>query len=331
MRDLSDPPGYSGLKVVYCLTSKGSDVYEAMTRVSLASVRRTNPGARIEIACDQPTHSALKATNSRLFREADAVLAFPTPEGEPTFRNRFIKTQLRLLLDGSFLFLDSDTVVRKPLTPLLKINADLAAATNHSADTLAEQIWSEDQANLDTMGWKIQAPYVNGGVIWYANTPGAHQFAAAWHQNWLAKVEKIGGYRDQPALNHSLYATTKIRLQTLDHRWNAQIAMNPGLAQDATIWHTYSSNGVGRRDHFSFCCRHIRSNRPLRPDSRLVRRLVTANTVEIHAGSPLLWRERIHGRLRRYGGAVARHLPRITVACSAGSTNFDSCNRALGF
>lgn len=54
----------SALKVVYCLTSSGGDLYEAMTRVSLATVRLTNPNARIEIACDQQTHQALQATDS---------------------------------------------------------------------------------------------------------------------------------------------------------------------------------------------------------------------------------------------------------------------------
>jgi hypothetical protein len=87
------------LKVVYCLTSSGGDLYEAMTRVSLATVRLTNPTARIEIACDQQTHQALHAIGSHLLREADAVRGFPTSYGPSTFRNRFVKTQLRMLLN----------------------------------------------------------------------------------------------------------------------------------------------------------------------------------------------------------------------------------------
>ena len=102
------------LKVVYCLTFSGGDLYEAMTRVSLATVRLTNPAYRIEIACDQQTHQALQATGSQLLLEADVVHGFPIPDGPPTFRNRFVKTQLGRLIDGAFLFLDSETVVRKP-------------------------------------------------------------------------------------------------------------------------------------------------------------------------------------------------------------------------
>jgi len=45
-------------------------------------------------------------------------------------------------------------MVRKPLTPLLDLHCDIAAAPNHSRDTLVEQIWSVDQANLDAIGWK---------------------------------------------------------------------------------------------------------------------------------------------------------------------------------
>jgi len=107
------------LHFVYCLTSSGGDLYEAMTRVSLATLRLTNPTARVSIACDQQTHQALQASGSQLFHEADDVRDSPTPDGPPTYRSRYVKTQLGRLLGGPFLFLDSDTVVRKPLTPLL--------------------------------------------------------------------------------------------------------------------------------------------------------------------------------------------------------------------
>ena len=268
------------LKVVYCLTSSGGDLYEAMTRVSLATVRLTNPTARIEIACDQQTYQALHCTGSQLLREADAVHGFPTPDGSPTFRNRFVKTQLRLLLSGPFLFLDSDTVVRKPLTPLLNLQADIAAAPNHSADTLAEQIWSEDQANLDTMGWQVLEPYVNGGVIWYADTLAAHRFAEAWHRNWLANVERTARYRDQPALNHSLSADKTIHLQILSHTYNAQVSKRADYAQEAHIWHIFTSTGIGTQDRFSECCQRALEGRSRHLPSRPISDLVKSSSLE---------------------------------------------------
>jgi hypothetical protein len=64
------------LHVVYCLTASSGDLYEAMTRVSLATLRLTKPSARVSIPCDQQTHQALQASGSQLFHEADAVRGY---------------------------------------------------------------------------------------------------------------------------------------------------------------------------------------------------------------------------------------------------------------
>ena len=280
-----------------CLTSSGGDLYEAMTRVSLATVRLTNPTARIEIACDQQTHQALHATGSQLLREADAVRGFPTPDGPPTFRNRFVKIQLRLLLSGPFLFTGIDTVVRKPLTPLLNIQADIAAAPNHSADTLAEQIWSEDQANLVTMGWQVREPYVNGGVIWYADTPAAHRFAEAWHRNWLANVERTGRYRDQTALNQSLSSTNNLEVEILPHACNMQYLCRKDGVKDAFIWHAHYTSHVPERESEVFVRAveqaKLLHHKPL--NNSAIKELIEGSTHDIksysgNAGSGLLWR-----------------------------------------
>jgi hypothetical protein len=96
------------LVVVYSLTSSGGDLYEAITRVSLATVQLTNRTAGIEIATVQQTHQALQATGRPLLREADATHGFPHPTAPPTFRNRFVKTQLRLLLSTVLTSVDKD-------------------------------------------------------------------------------------------------------------------------------------------------------------------------------------------------------------------------------
>jgi hypothetical protein len=47
------------------------------------------------------------------------VCGLPTPDGPLTFRNHTDKTKLGRWIDSPLKFLDSDTVVRKPLAPLL--------------------------------------------------------------------------------------------------------------------------------------------------------------------------------------------------------------------
>jgi hypothetical protein len=55
----------SQLKDVYCLSSSGGDLYETMTRVSLATVRLSNSTSRIEIARDRQSHYAQPITINR--------------------------------------------------------------------------------------------------------------------------------------------------------------------------------------------------------------------------------------------------------------------------
>jgi hypothetical protein len=244
----NNPVSRRSLHVVYCLTSSGGDLYEAMTRLSLATVQLTNPSARVTIACDQQTHQALLASDSQLLHEANAIRGFPAPEGPPTYRNRFVKTQLGRLIDGPFLFLDSDTVVRKPLTTLLDLHCDIAAAPNHSRDTLAEQIWSEDQENLDAMGWKVSKPYVNGGVIWFSGTAGSNLLADDWHHFWQNSFHNTGRERDQPALNYALHSGICISFKMLPHEFNAQYLCNIRPSRGAHIWHAHYSSEVPGRE-----------------------------------------------------------------------------------
>jgi hypothetical protein len=226
------------MTIVYCITAEGADFYEAMTRISIATVRATNPAAYITVACDQHTFHALEASGSPLFTEADSVQGFSTPEGPPVFRNRFVKTRLRANLKGALLFLDSDTIVRGALEPIRDMEADVAAAPNHSLDDTMRQVWEEDLENMRAMGWAFDYPYLNGGVVWYADTQGAHAMEATWHRYWLESVEKTGRYRDQPAFNAAVYASA-CRLQVLDHRWNAQVQNAPRHARNAVVWHLY--------------------------------------------------------------------------------------------
>lgn len=226
--------------VVYALTSEGLDMHSATSRVSVASLRISNPRARAVIVCDAQTHSNIERTGDPLRSEVDQWLVRDTPDGPPVFRNRFLKTSLRAWLDGPFLYLDGDTVVRGDIGALFEPDTDIAVAPNHSQDDIGRQIWSGDREFFARMGWPIGGrPFVNGGVIYLNDTPAARAFSAQWHQFWLASVA-VGVTRDQPSLNAAIDAT-RPRVRLLPHRYNAQCRMNPAVAIDAVIDHYYSA------------------------------------------------------------------------------------------
>jgi len=229
------------MTVVYALTSNGQDIYTAMTRVSVASVRVSNPSVNITVACDTVSDRAIRFTNSPLIKEVDNWIVCQTPEGDAGFRNRHVKTRLRQIINGPFLFLDSDTFVRGDISEIFGLDTDIAGSPNHSKDTLEEQIWEQDAAVLTAMNWQVGSKvYINGGVMFYNDTQKAFQFSADWHRRWLLSYERLQNYRDQPALNSALF-TTEVRLKVMSHDFNVQIRQSLSVNKEPIVWHYYSS------------------------------------------------------------------------------------------
>jgi len=229
------------MQIVYVVTSSGRDIYSAMTRVSVASIRLTNPQIKVTGVCDAETDRAMRSGKDPLLDEVDEWVAFETPPGPPAFRNRFLKTSLRGRIGGPYLFLDSDTIIRDDISPVFKMPGDLAAAPNHSRDVDPEKVFGCDSAVLDEMNWMISPMiYVNGGVLWVTQSEGAHRFYRLWHEKWRLAHQHLNNYRDQPALNSALFESGVV-CTILSHRYNAQIKMEPSKARDAAIWHYYSS------------------------------------------------------------------------------------------
>ena len=228
-------------KVVYALTSSGRDFFSAMTRISATAVRITNPKATIVLACDDQSVAAMRHSRDPLLDEVDELITCCTPAGDCVFRNRFVKTQLRCLFDGAFLFLDSDTLVRDDISKVFFLDADIACARNESGDVVERQLRARDKSILSTMRWSHrQDVFVNGGVIFCNDTLGAAGFFYDWHRKWLSSCRFTKHFCDQPALNAAIFAT-KPRLEILPHRFNAQFKVTPATASNATIWHFYSS------------------------------------------------------------------------------------------
>jgi hypothetical protein len=239
-------------RVVFAITSKGYDIYSAMTRFAIASIRLTNPDFLITVACDSDSNIALTKIDHPLLREVDHWQVVNTPQGDDTFRNRFVKTSLRRTISGPFLFLDSDTLVRGDLSPIFKTNADIAGARNHSRETLKKQIWVKDQEILDAMNWKVSDKvYINGGVIFYNDTPKAYQFGETWHTNWLEDYNIHKRYRDQPSLNASIF-DCQLKIHILEDTYNAQIEKSVNVAWDAKIWHYYFSGESNLLTQYEF-------------------------------------------------------------------------------
>lgn len=231
----------SSPRVVFVVTSPGNDVYSAMTRIAVASLRISNPRVTVTCVSDSESDQRMRHSADPLISEVDQWIAMDTPPGDAGYRNRYLKTTLRRALTGPFLFLDSDTFIRGDLEQIFTLDCDVAASPNHSREQFEEQIWAQDQAKLDEMHWKVgHSPYLNGGVMLLNDTGKAHSFADEWHRRWMISSSNGTYYRDQPALNSAIHAVQP-NLCVLPDRFNAQILISPEVAVDAVVWHYYSS------------------------------------------------------------------------------------------
>lgn len=263
--------------IIYVLTSDGNDVYEAMTYFSVLSLKLTNKDSVVKLYVDSATNKKLNKS-SKLVSIVDDIIEVYTPDGTNLFRNRYIKTQLGSLVAEKFLFLDSDTIVRKSLDSIFLKSSDIAGANNNSRTDFIHQVWSKDRVIIDEMKWRLGKQYINGGVLYYNHTPGSIRFSLLWHEYWKKCISQTASFRDQPSLNAALY-DCGADLGILTDEFNAQIDVQPSVAENAAIWHYYFStnrikkywidcfleryigNNTFSLDHFK---RMLKSNNPYR-------------------------------------------------------------------
>src|SRR5262249_47308262 len=165
-------------RVVYVLATEGRDYYSATTQVSVEAIRISNPSVRVVVVADALSGRALKNPRHPLLNEIDELVICDTPEGNKEYRSRHIKTRLRNIIEGPFLFIDSDTLVRGDLSPIFSLDTDIAAASNGSRDEFSEQLFESDAQIIALMKWPLgKRTFLNSGVLFYNDTANAKRFA----------------------------------------------------------------------------------------------------------------------------------------------------------
>ena len=90
--------------ILYVLTSSESDLYLEELWVSLYSLHHFNKEVTVKVLSDKPTAERIKA-NPELLAMIDELYPVDVPEEYPAKeRSRFIKTNIRNLIDGDFFF-----------------------------------------------------------------------------------------------------------------------------------------------------------------------------------------------------------------------------------
>ena len=111
------------VKFLYILVSKESDIYYEQTLVSILSLRHYNPDAFVTLLVDDKTDANLmgfRAEIKTLVNEYKVVSFDDKISG--LARSRLLKTNMRNLLEGDFLYIDGDTAIADKLDRKLVID-----------------------------------------------------------------------------------------------------------------------------------------------------------------------------------------------------------------
>ncbi len=209
-------------KIVYAVISGTDDYYLEQLIFSIMSLKRYNPTAYIEVVTDDATKRSLTEWRAILCQMVDYLNIVDMPQGfNKMKRSRYIKTNLRLLTKGDYLFLDTDTVICGSLASVDGFKGDLMMVADCN-----DNLYLQDNliiSRCDIIGFMDMSgkSYYNSGVMLVKDSAVCHDFYRAWYSNWLQSVAR-GVNLDQPALNFTNHQFGDV-VQELPGRWNCQV------------------------------------------------------------------------------------------------------------
>lgn len=232
-------------QIVYVVVSDETDTYLEQTMVSVYSLRRHNPEAKVVLLTDRQIDSTLFGSRAGIldYITEKRVIEIPTRYSKLQ-RSRYLKTTVRQNIRGDFLYVDSDTLIMRDLSDIDAFTMDIGAAYN---------MWRPRSHSLprwvcnDFLMLGLDLTYVkkydfNGGVMLVRDTPCATNLYRKWHELWLESIG-IGINGDQPALVKANHACGDI-IRQLPYTWNFQIMpiYAKNFRNDAYIVHYYGSS-----------------------------------------------------------------------------------------
>ena len=230
-------------QIVYVLVANEKNLYLEEMWVSIFSLRRHHPEATVKVLVDMETKEYLSRF-PQLTSMIDETVVVQTPAGyNAKQRSRQIKTTIRNVLTGDYIFIDTDTVICKPLDGIVEDIRELKdfrgiAAVREGHVTMKDTLFPPTGTVKRIFDIDIsQSPLMtNSGVMFVADIPFTHEFYKRWNENWKRSCFEKGNSQDQP----SLYATDcqyGYVIRELSGIYNAQVAMSLKYYADAVILH----------------------------------------------------------------------------------------------
>jgi hypothetical protein len=230
------------LHACYALATDGERDYPDMVMVSALSLRRIYPTSKITILTDDDSLPGLGCALAHLAENGAQIRSVGQFSGTPRMRSRFVKTQVRNVIDGDFLYLDADTVAIRNFDGLFACRAPLSAAIDRNCVDPRGGFPAWVIPDFVRLGWRHPTRcYLNAGVVLWRDCEDARALGKLWHENWLHYSRSVDNPADQPSFNHSI-DLLGIAPKIMDDAFNARVGVLPEFAKGACIYHLLSGD-----------------------------------------------------------------------------------------
>ena len=238
------------VKYLFVLTSSPQDFFFEQTLVAIASLRDHNPNAFVTLLTDDKTAATLTGPRAALKDAVDEFKALTLDEKfTPMLRSRYLKTVMRNVIDGDFLYMDSDIAIVDDLTIPAEWAGGIYAVLDFHTNLHKAINRKKVLNNAKRLGFSpiLNDEIFNGGVMFAADTPECRKFFETWHELWLYCVNKNFPY-DMASLaeaNFKFHYVTR----KMPGGWNCQLAYGNRFLPTAKVLHFFGSRIIDTCGH----------------------------------------------------------------------------------
>lgn len=239
-------------QIVYTLISSEDDYFLEELWVSLYSLRLFHPEVTVNVLVDEATKIYMERFQ-KLCDMITNIVVVPVPENyNAKQRSRVIKTTVRNVIDGAYLFIDTDTVICKPLDNIDNLTCDIAAVPEEHLQ-LKDLTFSPVNGIKNVFGVDISDSkfWFNSGVMFVADTDAVRKLYHDWNKKWEFSCFQKGQSQDQPALSVANKENNML-ISELPGIYNSQVAMSLKYFADAAIVHWWHMSFIENQDYSPF-------------------------------------------------------------------------------
>jgi lipopolysaccharide biosynthesis glycosyltransferase len=227
-------------KLVFVLTCSSSNNYIEQALIAVYSARYWNPDANILLITDNLTNQLLTGKRATIKNYlSDLIVVSFEDDKSMMYRSRWIKTSIRQLISGDFLYIDCDTVTTRCLEGIESFSCKMGAVPDSHLPVkqFCSQLMSATEADVSLLGIELEKEvyYFSSGVLFVRDTPETYAVYENWHSTWQLGVEK-GINIDQPSLAKANIEADHL-IERIDDKYNCVIYTQPDFAKEALILH----------------------------------------------------------------------------------------------